>query len=190
MIFDEKQNMHFTIKSSDLNQEAINAIQERFGDAQLVINVESSKHKEMFTEESCWALIKQLDWNEGDDEQIVAPLISSLVDESVAHIYQFSDWLAKKLWLLDTPAYAKNMIAQDDFLSVDDFLYARCAVVANGETYYGTVLNNPEQFPTTVTFLSLLYAPLVAFEKKTKEEMVYIPLYNYETYGNKKAWGK
>lgn len=39
-----------------------------------------------------------------------------------------------------------------------------------------------------VTFESLLYLPQEAYEKKTGEKMVYIPLFNYETYSNRKGW--
>ena len=182
--------MQYTIKSSDLNQEAINAIQERFGDANLVINVEPNSQEDILTDENCWKFIDKLDWNAGEDSEIVSPLVIALANESIAHIYQFADWLAKKLWLLDTPVYAENLIKQDGFLSVDDFLYARCAVVANGQSFYDSIFNHPEQFPVSVTFEPLLYTPIRAYQKKTDKEMVYIPLFNYETYGNKEAWGK
>lgn len=185
--------MPFTIKSSELNQAAIRTIQERFGDVNLVINVEQNNQDELLSEEDCWELINQLNW-EGNpsksDKQIVSPLIDALVHKSVAHIYQFADWLSKKLWQLDTPLHAENLIKEDGFLSVDDFLYARCAVVANGKEYYNLVLNDPTQFPVSVTFLSLLYLPLDAFQQKTDRKMIYVPLYNYETYGNKEAWAK
>ena len=65
-----------------------------------------------------WALINQLNWDkskqEGDDS-IITPLINALADESLAHIYQFADWLAKKIWQLDTPVHANNIIEQDGF---------------------------------------------------------------------------
>jgi len=183
--------MHYTIKSSDLTQATLSAIQQRFGDAKLTIHIAPDDKQEMITEEECWLLINQLDWKAGEnDDKIIAPLVAALTQKSIAHIYQFADWLAKKLWQLDTAVHAENLIKQDGFLSVDDFLYARCAVVANGEEYYNLILNQPSEFPTSVTFLPLLYTPIVAFQEKTKEEMVYVPMYNYETYGNKEAWGK
>ncbi|PSR08772.1 MAG: hypothetical protein C7N36_21335 [Bacteroidetes bacterium] len=183
--------MQFTIKSKDLNQAAIKAIQDRFGDANLVINVAQESNLDSLTEEQCWRLIDLLDWDASDDDdRVIAPLVKELANENISHIYQFADWLAQKLWLLDTPAHAENLIKQDGFLSVDDFLYARCAVVANGKVYFDSVLKNPTRFPTTVTFLPLLHTPLIAYQQKKGEEIVYVPLYNYETYGNKTAWGR
>lgn len=50
--------------------------------------------------------------------------------------------------------------------------------------------NQDDEMPTEVTFESLLYLPQEAFMKKTGKEMVYIPPFNFETYGNKKGWGR
>ena len=117
------------------------------------------------------------------------PLIAALVARPVAHIYQFEDFLAEKLWQLDTAAHAAPLREEaDGFLSVDDFLYARCAVVANGPEYFQKILQNPLMMPADETFEPLLYAASDAFEQKTGQEFDYSPTWNYETGSNKAGW--
>lgn len=185
---------HITIRSSEMDMAKIDAIRQAYGDVNLIIQIAPVDDAAALTDEDCWALIARLDWDAGgedesEDEAIVAPLLQALADSSISHIYQFADWLAEQLWKLDTPAHAENLIEEDGFLSVDDFLYARCAVVANGADFYRAVLDDPSLFPATVTFSALLYLPQDAFKRKTGQDMVYIPPFDYETYGNKAAWG-
>lgn len=174
----------FTINIKNLTPEAVKAMQDRFGNADLEIKVHQ------VTE--CWTLIELLDWSyeDQDDDKVVAPLIDKLSSLAVAHIYQFADWLAEKLWQLDTAPHAQVFLEEDDYLSVDDFLYARCAVVANGRDLFYQVLDHPSDMPTEVTFEPLLYVAPEAFQRKTGEKMVYVPLFNYETYSNREGWQK
>ena len=71
--------------------------------------------------------------------------VTRLATLPLSSIYIFADKLSEKLYSLDTKAnaeaYSKNEI--DNFLSVDGFLYARCAVIAEGKEYYETVLTDP-----------------------------------------------
>lgn len=179
------------INTKDLDQEAIAAIQERFGmDVELTIHADTLTERSLLEDAEGWALIDLLNWQENNtEEETTAPLIARLREFPIGHIYRFNDWLAKKLYLLDTPAHAKAYLQGEEYLSVDDFLYARCAVVANGEEVYETILANPEEMPSEVTFEPLLYLAYRAYEAKTGDKMVYTPLYNYETYGNIPAWG-
>jgi hypothetical protein len=130
------------------------------------------------SEEECWALINLLDWSfeDQDEEKVVAPLVEKLQSLSIANIYQFADWLSEKLWNLDTQSHAQVFLEQDDYLSVDDF--------------YEHVLHHPAEMPAEVTFEALLYLPQEAYNRKTGKDMVYIPPFNFETYGNQKGWGK
>lgn len=179
------------INAKDLNEKAIKAIQDRFGNADLEIRVHQvSDEPSRLGDEKCWSLIGLLDWSfeDEDDDKVVEPLIEELSMLSIANIYQFADWLTEKLWQLDTAEHARVFIEEDGFLSVDDFLYARCAVVANGKDYFTHVLKNPSDMPLEVTFEPLLYLPQKAFERKTGEKMIYVPLLNYETYSNKEGW--
>ena len=181
------------INARDLDQGTIKAIQDEFGNAELEIRVHDVREASArLTEDDCWEVIDLLDWSFEDqsDEQVVEPLVSGLSALPIAQIYQFADWLSEKLWLLDTAAHATVFLEEDGFLSVDDFLYARCAVVANGKAFYEEVLQHPDKIPTDLTFESLLYLPQKAYHRKTGEEMVYVPLFNYETYGNKEGWNE
>ena len=56
---------------------------------------------------------------------------------------------------------------------------------------YESVLNNPVRISNISHFFAIaLYTTYGLPEKKLGTKMVYIPLYNYETYGNKAAWAK
>ena len=145
-----------------------------------------------FAETDFWDAIDRLDWSqEQDDEKVVEPLIAFLAAGPIAHIYRFSDLLAEKLWHLDTSAHAKVFLDDPEeagYLSVDDFLYTRCAVVANGRAYYENVLNNPAQMPADLTFEPLLYVALKAYKRKTGKDFTPVCAFNYETYSNKEGW--
>ncbi len=78
----------------------------------------------------------------------------------------------------------------EDYFSADLFLYARCAVVANGKDTYLQVLKNPMTFPKDVYFEALLNLPEKAWRKKTGEELEHLPKYMYETGFNPNGWGK
>ena len=108
----------------------------------------------------------------------------------VANIYLFADRLSAKLYHLDTRAHATAYAANepDNFISADDFLYARCAVVAEGKAYYEKVLNDPAQMPDNIVFEPLLYLADDAFEMKMGIPFNYMPTYNYETQSNKAGW--
>lgn len=180
-----------TINAKDLNEKAIRAIQDRFGNVDLEIRVHSkTEGGAHLSSDACWELIDLLDWDqeEVDEEQVMEPLISALSELPIRSIYQFADWLSEQLWNLDTRSHAQVFLEADGFLSVDDFLYARCAVVANGAEYYEQVLEHPSEMPTDITFEPLLSVPQKAFFRKTGRPMVYVPLFNYETYGNRQGW--
>ncbi len=117
---------------------------------------------EWLTEDQFWALIAQLDWSkEGDDAAVTAPVVAALAAMPVASIYRFQDLLSEKLWLLDTRAHAQVFLDEDDnddhYLSVDDFLYSRCGVVANGREAYEGVPQQPEKMPLDISFEPLLF---------------------------------
>jgi hypothetical protein len=140
-----------------------------------------------------WELIGHLDWSkEGDDAAVVEPVIALLAQRPLSHIYRFANILSEKLWYLDTKSHAQVFLddPEDDYLSVDDFLYTRCAVVANGNDFYQNVLHNPSEMPQDLTFEPLLYIALQAYKRKTGKDFLAVPSHNYETYSNKKGWEK
>lgn len=76
----------------------------------------------------------------------------------------------------------------DNSFSADDFLYVRCAVVAEGKEYYESVLKNPSEIPDDVDFEHLLGLAGEAYTLKTGREFDYSPLFNYETHSNLQGW--
>lgn len=183
------------INIDEIDTKFIEHLKRDFAHADVEIRLEEREgQSHPFTESDFWDVVNQLDWSkEDDDEKVVEPLVSLLAESPIAHIYRFSDILAEKLWHLDTYAHAKVFLddpEEEGLLSVDDFLYTRCAVVANGQAYYEKVLNDPALMPTDLTFEPLLYVALKAYKRKTGKNFIPVCAFNYETYSNKKGWQK
>lgn len=138
-----------------------------------------------------WDIIQQLDWQqEGDDAAVLAPAATALSRFSEAAIRAFADIQARLLYQLDGKSYADAYVGEDGYLSADGFLYARCAVVANGRDTYYRILAHPEQMPRDVEFEALLYLPEKAWQLCTgKGSWDFVPSYNYETGFNEEGWG-
>ncbi len=181
------------INIDDIDTKFVEKLKRDFAHADVEIRLKEQKDRTPpFLETDFWDVIEMLDWTqEDDDEKIVEPLIAFLADRPISHIYRFSDMLAEKLWRLDTYAHAKVFLddpEEEGYLSVDDFLYTRCAVVANGKAYYEKILKNPQLTPPDLTFEPLLYIALKAYKRKTGKNFTTVSAYNYETYSNKKGW--
>jgi hypothetical protein len=67
----------------------------------------------------------------------VEPAKATLALGAVRHIFEFADLVSEKLHALDGLHYAlqigEDAWSHDKYFSVDNFLYARCCVVANGK---------------------------------------------------------
>jgi hypothetical protein len=178
------------ISAKDLNHALVDDLKEQFGNAKVEIRVHDIPDAAgMLSEPDFWVLISQLDWAKSDHESVIEPLVSALAQMPVANIYQFQDLLSEKLWKLDARAYAAVFTPDDDdFLSVDDFLYARCGVVANGKDFFQKVLDTPSEMPLDITFSPLLRIAKKAYERKTGKKMTIVPAHNYETYSNEQGW--
>ena len=180
------------INIDDIDVKFVEKLKRDFAHADVEIRLQEQQHRTLpFTETDFWAAIELLDWTQEADEQVVEPLIAFLAAKPISHIYRFSDILAEKLWYLDTYAHAEVFLddpEEEGYLSVDDFLYTRCAVVANGREYYEKVLNHPQLMPPDLTFEPLLYISLKAYKRKTGKNFTAVPAYNQETYSNKKGW--
>jgi hypothetical protein len=98
--------------------------------------------------------------------------------------------LSEKLFDIDTREHANAYMKQqpDDYFSVDDFLYVRCAVVAEGKEYYENIKNNPSELSAEIDFEHILSVAAEAYKIKTGRDFDYSPLYNYETKSNIKKW--
>ena len=145
-------------------------------------------------ENECWALLEKLNWDEaGDDEAVIKPVVDALSQKNISEIYEFEDFIAQKLYALDTKAHAKEIgeeayINDEEFFSVDGFLYSRCVVVANGEGLFNQVMANPSEFPKDMEFEALLGIAQEAYEKKTGSEWEHSSSVDYETFSNKQGW--
>lgn len=183
------------VKVKEMDGAFIDNLKREFGDSALEIRViEQNESGPAFTEDDFWDLVALLDWSdEENDAKVVEPLVKALEQGPLANIYRFEDILSEKLWQLDTLKHAQVFFddpEEEGFLSVDDFLYARCAVVANGKDYFIRVLNNPSEMPPELTFEPLLSIASVAYKNKTGKPFVALPVFPYETYSNKKGWVK
>ena len=181
------------INVSDLTPQFIKGFKEKYGDRKLEIQVSPSDKLKHLDEPLFWEIIAALDWSKkGNNTKVLAPAIKKLAAQPIRFIYQFQDLLAQKLFLLDGKAYAQN-IGKDawqanKYFSVDQFLYARCCVVANGQAAFDTVLANPTLMPKDLTFEPLLSLASKAFELKTGKPFNYFHSFNYETFANEKGW--
>jgi Protein of unknown function (DUF4240) len=178
----------------ELSLKFVEDLKHQFASSEVEIHVhEKSIPHSTLTTNDFWDIIEQLDWSkEGDDAAVVEPVIQILQKRPLAQIYRFANILSEKLWHLDTRNHAQVFLGdtEEGYLSVDDFLYTRCAVVANGRDFYQNVLNNPAEMPEDLTFEPLLYVTLHAYKRKTGKEFMFIPAHNYETYSNKGGWKK
>lgn len=153
-----------------------------------------SEYKPM-DEDIFWEIISTFNWKKtGDDDKVLKPALKKLVSMTAQDIQQFAEILTEKLYSLDGLAYASNIGTDSykndkEFFSVDNFLYVRCCVVANGKDYYQSVLNDPTQMPEEMDFEALLYLPEEAYNKKLKTDGEFITTQlSYETFSNKEKW--
>lgn len=177
------------------NAEVIKDLQEKYPDAEVRVDVHQDPQHAPLSEARFWEVIAMLNWSkEGDDEAVLQPALSHLATESVRHIFEFADILSEKLYALDARAYAEHIgedaWSPDRYFSVDNFLYARASVVANGREVYEKVLENPTLMPKDITFEALLYLASDAYEHKTGKKWDYTPTYPIETYSNQEGWKK
>lgn len=180
------------ININDLNSQFFSDLGQKVSDStEIEIRIPENKPKiELFSDTDFWQIIELFDWSKEESAMIMAPAIKKLASMPVVNIYLFADKLSEKLYELDTrlhgEAYLKN--EDDDYLSVDDFLYVRCAVVAEGKAYFEKVLQNPSELSVDISFEPILNLPDQAYELKTGRTFEYYPTLSYETYSNKKAW--
>lgn len=180
------------VNAQDLDSRFFHDLSQKISDSvEIEIRISEKKNKkELFTDQEFWQIIGDLDWSKSDSDEIMAPTVKKLAAMPIVNIYLFADKLSEKLYQLDTRPHGNAYLANegDDYLSVDDFLYIRCAVVAEGEEYFEQVKSNPTEFPAEISFESLLSLAHQAYEMKTGREFEYYPVVSYETYSNKNGW--
>jgi hypothetical protein len=180
---------------SDVSSSTIHDLQIKYPNGAILrIDVVDGTNKEM-NDAQFWAIIASFNWQTLNSDAILAPAVKALSAFSKENIQAFHDILNAKLYALDGRRYAeqlgsnKYVAGGDNYFSVDSFLYSRCCVVANGKTFYETVLKNPAKMPKEYTFESLLYLPKEAFQMKTKRDNYdYYPEIWSETFSNSVGW--
>ena len=172
-----------------LKPEMVSDLQEMYPGAVVSISVPKDKDDRPLSEPDFWHVIALLDWaKEGDNEKVLVPAVQYLANGPVRQIVEFEDILSEKLYHLDRADLASQTVKDLGLLSVDGFLYDRCAVVANGKEFYKKVLNDPSLMPKDKSFGALLRLAHEAYKKKTGRELYFHSQYSYETYSNKKGW--
>lgn len=173
----------------DARPAVIESFQKKYPQAVLRIEADNSLHSGGMDEEQFWAVIEAFDWSKKESDQIMAPAVALLAAMPIVNIYLFADTLAEKLHQLDTRAHGDAYLTNegDDYLSVDDFLYVRCAVVAEGKEFFEEVVANPAELPDLV-FEPLLSLAAKAYKMKTGREFDYFTAVSYETFSNKRGW--
>lgn len=191
-----EQNV-YRISVGNLDEHFVESLREKYPNAALEIKVDASPQPGSLTEPQFWEIIKMLDWaKEGDSDAVIAPVVKHLAEHALRNIFEFQDILSEKLYRLDTRNHAahsgenayRNDDAADSFFSPDEFLYARCCVVANGKEQYEMVLQNPGSMPPDMAFGALLRIARLAYEHKTGQPFRYVPAFNIETFSNREGW--
>lgn len=188
--------MHTAIKVPlrSLNPALVQDWQEKYPNAEVSVVLHHDPNQAPLSEKRFWEIIALLDWSkEGNDNAVIEAAVEVLAKSPVRHIYEFEDILSEKLYLLDGIAFARNIgenacKSDDEYFSVDGFLYDRCCVVANGREFYEQVLKVPTEMPKDLSFGALLRVAHEAFKRKTDKNMDYVPAFNYETYSNIEGW--
>lgn len=183
----------YKLKLADLNEALLQELKRQFAHAEVEVHVQTPRAQTTAEEDWFWSIIAGLDWNkEGEDAAVLAPAVAQLAASPIRSILLFADILSEKLYKLDAQVFAENMgeysFREGSYFSVDDFLYARCCVVANGREAYEAVLKDPTQMPEEETFEPLLRLASEAYRIKTGQRMEYVPAYNIETFSNKAGW--
>lgn len=177
------------VNLKDLNIQFIQNIQQKYGmGTEVEIHLHDESNSDLLSEEQFWEIIDSIDWSKQAAEDKLRPAAERLAAMPISHIFLFADKLSEKLFLLDTKQHASVFLEEDDDLSVDDFLYARCAVVAEGREFYEEVLQTPSLMPEDLIFEPLLRLPDLAFQLKIGTTFNYRPAFNCETYSNKSGW--
>lgn len=178
---------------AELTTDWVEQIKKEYSNAEIEVHIKTLQQEAM-SDVEFWQLINLLNWEVEDDAAVIEPTVAALSQRSIAKIYAFQELLASKLYQLDTPQHAQ-MIGEDaydegEYFSVDQFLYARACVVANGQSVYEKVLNNPAAMPKDMIFEALLRIASDAYERKTGRQFYYLTNVSYETYSNESAWSK
>ena len=145
-------------------------------------------------ESEFWKLISKIDvvmLDEGDEEGALELLQQELSTKSEAELFEFEEQLSLHLYAIDGEIYAEK--AGESGSSDDGFLYARCYVVANGQSFFEAVKADPTKMPKSIEQWceSLLYPHRIAWARINGVEPSEWPFsasVSYETASNPNQW--
>jgi Protein of unknown function (DUF4240) len=146
-----------------------------------------------FNQDVFWRIIALFNWKrKGDDNAVIEPAIAALAQMQIDDIRCFEDILSEKLFALDTELHARE-IGEDAFIpgkhfSSDLFLYARCAIVVGGKSFFNSVVSDPVKMQKDMEFEYLLAVAPTAFERKIGSEFDHISPVSYESFSNQAGW--
>jgi len=183
------------IRLKDLDAEFIEQLraESKGEDAEVAIWLPGKPDTAALSENGFWKIIGLLDWEQDKPDAAIRPVVDYLSQRSMPAIQAFQDWLSEKLYLLDGEKYAARAGENayrglEHPFSVDEFLYARCYVVARGKEFFEQVFGNPETMPQDQSFEALLRIAAQAYKKKTGAPFIYQPAYIIETFANSEGW--
>ena len=128
-----------------------------------------------------------------DHDLVIPPLVTILSNLSDREIFTFHETLATLLFNIDCPelAYESAELAGRDWVSGSSFLYARTAVIANGEEHYNLVQRREVPINDDLWFEDILYAAMKAWGLKHGRDWLDFPFFasvSYETGSNLELW--
>lgn len=133
----------------------------------------------------------------GTVHDVIESVTQTLAAGSVDEVIEFAERLAEALYALDRrELFDKNYVFLGDTTggenTHEDFLYARCAVVAAGSAVYEEVNQDPDKFAREWNWHAqdLLYVPEEVYEELTDETWEHDTAIDYETGSNSAAWGE
>jgi len=142
-------------------------------------------------EATFWDLIASIDTTalgRGDDDTALESLRARLAELEPAAIHGFQERLAQALYDLDGPAYAAHAGGDDE-----EFIAARCHVVARGRAWHQAVVADPEQMAQTRErhCEALLHIAPEAWAERTDRDPAdydHVTAVSYETGANRARW--
>lgn len=72
--------------------------------------------------------------------------------------------------------------------SDDEFLFARCCAIANGQAQYEQIRKHPEYMPRNLEFAPLLRIANEAYKRQKGALLQYVAAYPIETGSNVEGW--
>ncbi len=171
------------ISLSELTGQFLKELKKKFGkSAEVEIRAKAGAEVPTLSDDLFWKIIDSFDWSKKTGSDVLASGVERLAAQETVFIYLFADVLHEKLAQLNTKAHAQSFATnKKGHFSGDDFLYTRCAVIAEGKDYFEKVVNEPSAMPTDIIFEALLNLPDIAYKTKTGKEFQYTPQQTIET---------